>query len=493
MTDPNNNDKLEHITENAPVPTEPNTEPEAGVRIDPEKKDTQAQDKDNAGGNPLVDIFEEDESATRRISPTELAALREAFGGSEAADEPEDDFSDELDEFDIEDDDEVEERDFRPIRFARRGRLGLMGGVMYAVFIICLSVVLACAGWMAACDVLALYKDDVSVQIDIPEDIFSEKEIDIVDDEGNVTGTKTITVADIDEVARILKDNGIIEYPFLFKIFGALSNADQKVVAGAHELSTRYDYRAIVKNLGAATVIRQTTKITFPEGYTMAQIFEKLEEEGVCSVEALYDAAANYDFQFDFLEGSELGDAQRLEGYIFPNTYEFYIDEQPSSVISKFLTAFHYQIAADSDLTAKCENLGLSFREVITIASMIEKEAADDYERAKIASVIYNRLNSNMTLGIDATILYVHPEYDGGVDIPKEILEEDSPYNTHIYTGLTPTPICNPGAASIKAALDPESTWYLYYALDMETKHHQFFYSYNEFLAFVESQNYAQE
>lgn len=327
MIDPNN-ESLEPIAEEKSAPEE---------KAVPEQNDAPL---DETQENPLVDTFEDEDSNTRRITPEELSALHEApKAPSEPEEEPEADFDE-----DIEEDDEVEERDYRPIRFARRSRLGLLGGFMYATFIICVSIVLACAGWMAACDVLALNKTEITAQVNIPEDIFSEKEVDILDEEGNVTGTKTITVADIDKVAHILKDNGIIEYPILFRLFGALSSADEKVVAGTHELSTRYDYRAIVKNLGAGTVIRQTTKITFPEGYTMAQIFAKLEEEQVCSAEDLYDAAANYDFQFGFLEGSELGDPLRLEGYIFPNTYEFYIGEQPSSVISKFLTAFHYQI-----------------------------------------------------------------------------------------------------------------------------------------------------
>lgn len=479
MIDPNNNEAMEPVE-----PEQPDETPEEPASVDAPESEQKAEDR-------LVDVFEEDDSNTRRITPEELAALHEAMK-NENQPPAETVNEEEPDEEPEDEEDEMEERDYRPIRFSRRGRLGLLGGVMYAVFIICVSVVLACVGWMAACDVLALNKTEISAQVTLPEDIFTEKEVEIYDDEGNVTGTKTITVADIGSVARILKDNGIIEYPLLFKLFGMLSSADEKVVAGTHELSTRYDYRAIVKNLGAGTVVRQTTKIMFPEGYTMAQIFETLEEEGVCSAEDLYEAAANYDFQFDFLKDAELGDASRLEGYIFPNTYEFYIGEQPSSVISKFLTAFHYQIASNSDLATKCEKLGLTFREVITVASMIEKEAADDFERPTIASVIYNRLASNMTLGIDATILYVHPDYDGGINIPQEILSEDSPYNTHLYTGLPPTPICNPGAASIEAALDPDSTWYYYYALDAETEHHQFFYTYNEFLAFVETQDYGE-
>lgn len=230
------------------------------------------------------------------------------------------------------------------------------------------------------------------------------------------------------------------------------------------------------------------TTLTFPEGYTMRQIFEKLEENGVCSAEKLYEAAASFNYSFSFLEESESGDAIRLEGYLFPDTYDFYLGEQASSVINKFLSALHYRITAD--MLKQCENLGLSFKEAMTIASMIEKEAANDEERATIASVIYNRLKAGMPLGIDATILYEYPDYTGGLNIPEEIRQSASPYNTGINTGLPPTPICNPGIASIKAALQPESTGYYYYALNTETGTHRFFTNYEEHAAFVATQNY---
>ncbi len=120
---------------------------------------------------------------------------------------------------------------------------------------------------------------------------------------------------------------------------------------------------------------------------------------------------------------------------------------------------------------------------------MIEKEAADDEERADIASVIYNRLNADMVLGIDASILYDHPEHDGAPT--ADMLKEKSPYNTRLYAGLPPTPICNPGLASLKAALTPNQTVYYYYALDTETGRHRFFANQQEFDAFVATQNYG--
>ncbi|MGN1002249.1 MAG: endolytic transglycosylase MltG [Oscillospiraceae bacterium] len=444
---PDNSDKDEQNAENAPQPEQEELT------------------------NPLIDVFEEEES-TRRISLDELKAGDFGKGGEPAA---EDDF-------------ELEERDYRPVRFRRDSRSGCLGGIMFAVFVISISIILACGAWMAASDVLALNKEEMSVTVTIPKTAFHDKEVEVKDADGNVTGTEIVQAADIDYVADALKDSGIIEYKSLFKLFAKLSNADTKIDPGTYTLTSDFDYRALIKNMHAGAAAQVTTRITFPEGYTMAQIFQKLEDENICSVESLYKAAADYVYDYAFLEDVGTGDPLRLEGFIFPNTYDFYEGEQASSAINKFLNALHYQITAD--MWNQCKNLNLSFREAVTIASMIEKEAANDDERALISSVIHNRLSAGMTLGIDATILYIHPEYTGGVDIPAEILGEDSPYNTHIYTGLPPTPICNPGMASITAALQPADTNYYYYALDMETGTHRFFTNSYEFESFVATQNY---
>ncbi|MBQ9411921.1 MAG: endolytic transglycosylase MltG [Oscillospiraceae bacterium] len=382
----------------------------------------------------------------------------------------------------------LEERDFRPIRFSRNGRVGLLGGVMYAVFIISVSVVLACAAWLAACDVLALNKETVSSTVYLPDTAFVHEERETKDKEGNVTGKKTVRVADIDYVADALKDAGIIEYKPLFKLFAQISHADVKLDPGTYVLTTEMDYRALVKSMQVGTASMVVTKITFPEGMTMSQIFAKLEAEEVCSVEDLYDAAANFNYTFRFLEGLEPGVAGRLEGFIFPNTYDFYRGEQASSVINKFLSALHSRITAD--MWTQIENRGTTFRDTVTVASMIEKEAAGDDERALIASVIYNRMAAGMLLGIDATILYEFPDYDGGVNLPENIRNADSPYNTNLYPGLPPSPICNPGMASINAALKPANTGYYYYALDAGSGTHRFFATYEEFEAFVATQVY---
>ena len=416
--------------------------------------------KKQDSGSELVDEFEYGESDTRRLPLPE---------------EPQAEIK-------------LEPRDYRPIRRSRTGKLGVMGGLMYATFVICVSIVLACMGWMAARDVLALNKNAVTATVYLPDEIFTTEEREVKDKDGKVTGTRSVRVADIDYVASALKDAGIIEYKSLFKLFASFSHADVKLDPGTYVLTTDLDYRALVKNLQLGTSSMVVTKLTCPEGWTMEQIFRKLEAEEICTVEELYTAAAEFNYNFRFLENAPTGEASRLEGFIFPNTYDFYHGEQAASVINKFLTALHSRITAD--MWAQIENRGTTFRDTVIVASMIEKEAGSDEERARIASVIYNRLNAGMELGIDSTILYVFPDYDGGVQLPDDILYYDSPYNTRLYQGLPPTPICNPGMASIQAALKPENTGYYYYALDAESGTHRFFTNYNEFAAFVATQSY---
>ena len=213
--------------------------------------------------------------------------------------EPEEDFEDEP----------LEERDFMPIRPRRDGKTGCLGGLMYFVFVISLSVILACVGWMAASDVLALNKEYTEGTVTLPESIFTEKEIEVENEDGSVT-QKTVMSADLDYVANALKDAGLIEYKGLFKFFCRFTDADIDMDPGTYELNTKCDYNALVLRMQTASISMVTTTITFPEGYTMQQIFEKLEEEGICSVEDLEEAAANYVYNYSFLDWSDAGRSQ---------------------------------------------------------------------------------------------------------------------------------------------------------------------------------------
>lgn len=383
---------------------------------------------------------------------------------------------------------ETSERDFRPVRQSREYRSGCLGGMMYFVFLVCVSIILACVAWMSASDMLSLNKEKFSAVISLPMSIFESETVDKYDENGIKTGTSRITHADIDYVAQELKEAGLIEYKWLFLLYCRISNADRKVDPGEYELQSSYDYRALIQNMQAGSGATVTIKVTIPEGFTMHQIFLRLEENGVCSYDDLMDAAANHNYNYSFLEGLETGDPTRLEGFLFPDTYEFYVGMQASSAINKLLENFHYKQTAD--MLKAMKTMGLDIRTVVNIASLIEREAANDDERRTIASVIYNRLAAYMPLGIDASILYIHPDHEGAPN--AEMLVEDSPYNTRIYQGLPPTPIANPGLPSIYAVLNPEKTNYYYYALDEATGQHQFFRSSGEFDEFVAKQSYGQ-
>ena len=330
----------------------------------------------------------------------------------------------------------------------RKKRSGLSGAAIYAIFVIGVSALLACIGWVAANDVLALNK---------PEK------------------TATITITNDDsfgDVAEKLKDEGLIEYKFLFNLFATFTRSKDDVVAGTFTLNTDMDYRALLSGMSANSATRATVTVTIPEGYTVDQIFTLLEEKGVASVEDLQDMAANHDYAFSFLQDLELGDYHRLEGYLYPDTYEFTTPQNPLYVINKMLVRFDEQFT--DAMRQEVADGGRTIHEIITIASMIEKET-DGNDRADIASVIYNRLNnpSGGTQGylqIDATLAYIN-----GGKVPTEADKSiDSPYNTYLYKGLPAGPISNPGLESIKAAMNPNSTSYYYYALGDDGVHHFF-------------------
>lgn len=369
----------------------------------------------------------------------------------------------------------------------RAGRSGCLGGLIYFAFVVSISIILACVGWMAASDVLALNKEPITATVTLDKAEFKDVTISYTDADGNAKERSGHQVS-VGYVAKQLKDAGIIKYKGLFELYCSVSHAKTKIDPGTYELSTNYDYRALVKKMQVGSGAMVTTKVTIPEGYTMEQIFHKLEDENVCSYDDLMDAAANYSYNYSFIDQSMQGDAKRLEGFLFPDTYEFYQGMQASSAINKFLENFHDRITAE--MLEKADERGMTMQEVVTVASMIEKEAANDDERAMIAAVIYNRIAAGMPLQIDSTIMYVLPEHKDVLTV--EDTKIDSPYNTYQNKGLPPTPIANPGLASIKATLSPASTQALYYALDAESGTHKFFTSYGEFQAFVAKQSYSQ-
>ena len=379
------------------------------------------------------------------------------------------------------------ERDYRPVRQSHESRSGCLGGIMYFTFIVCVSLVLACLAWMAASDMLALNKDDFTAVVTLPSSIFQSETVDRIDENGRKTGTKRITHADMDYVADVLKDAGLIEYKWLFTMFCKISTADEKVSPGEYELRSTFDYRALIQNMRAGSASTVTVDVTIPEGFKMHQLFLRLEENGVCGYNELMEAAEDTEYNYDFLAESEGEGAYRLEGYLFPDTYEFYVGMQASSAINKLLDNYNRKIT--DEMEARVEELDMTRYDILKVASLIEKEAANDEERMLIASVIYNRLNADMVLGIDASVLYPYNDHEGAPT--ATMLSADDPYNSRIKLGLPPTPICNPGLNAINAALWPADTGYYYYALDTASGTHRFFTNETEFNNFVATQDYS--
>ena len=254
---------------------------------------------------------------------------------------------------------------------------------------------------------------------------------------------------------------------------------------------SKLDYNAMIHAMQQRTDTlkeRDTVTVMIPEGKTLRQTFQILNEHGVCTYETLMECATNHDFKYSFLKELPLGDENRLEGYMFPDTYEFFAPSSPEEAINRFLS--NYETKITGEMKEKAEAMGYSFHEILTVASLIEMEAGNDTERPTIASVIYNRLNSSYYpyLQIDATIQYALGERKESLTYRD--LEIDSPYNTYKYTGLPPGPIANPGMASIRAALNPESTGYYFYALNKKGTHN-FFSTQSAFERFINSSEFG--
>ena len=354
----------------------------------------------------------------------------------------------------------------------RRGINPLLGIVIWCAFVFTASYVLAGVGWLLANDLCAFDKPEIEAVIEIPAEwINVTKEIE--NDDGTV---QKLIVCDMDKVTQKLKDEGLIEYDWFFRLFAWFYKGDEKVKQGTYTLDSSMDYMALIRCMRgtASTSSAVTVDVSIPEGYNVRQIIALLAENGVATEEALTDVVANHVFEgYAFVDNENLGDISRLEGFLYPDTYNFYVGGNPKTAIETLLKTFNKKIYSNEEfalLFDEAYEKGYTLQEIITIASLIEKET-DGHDRAKIASVIYNRLeNAAETayfLQIDASLVYAL-----GREVTKDDYANlDSPYNLYKYTGLPPTPISNPGYASIYAALHPADTKYYFYVLGPDGQH----------------------
>jgi len=332
-----------------------------------------------------------------------------------------------------------------------REMLGCAGGIFYILAILGASLVLACLIIMGALDLTGLNKSGVDVR---------------------VTLEKGATTA---SVAQTLKEKGLINHTFFFKLYSNITGEDSEYKSGVYTLSANMGYGNIVDRLRAG-VPRTVVSVTIPEGFTMDDIALLMEEKAVCTKSAFYEAVLNGDYSdFSFVaslpkaEGSYAGRGYTLEGYMFPDTYEFYTGSTGDAVVRKLLNNFDNRV--DTTYKTTIAAMGMSVNEVVTLASIVQAEAGSD-EWSRVARVLINRLNNPAdypNLQCDATINYYKK-----LDLTVSGLAIDqNAYDTHVRKGLTPGAISNPGMKAINAVLSPSEAEDVkdcyYFATDLET------------------------
>ena len=351
-------------------------------------------------------------------------------------------------------DDGTEEEDFlqeQPRK--KKHRQSKLSRFAESFLLICIfvgvAVFLAYFALVSASDLLGLGQQDKQIEVTLtPEE-----------------------AASLDKTAEVLKENGVISQKVVFKLYAKLKNKEGSFLAKTFVLNNKWGYDQIMDHLAYDKAESDIVTITFREGMTERQIGELLEENKVCTAEKFYAALENGDYSsYDFAGLVPDDDLRfrRYEGYIFPDTYEFYTSMKPEEVVKKFFHNFDQKV--DADVMKQIRNLSNGLGELdnlITLASIIQKEATDMENMKMVSSVFHNRLKNSAEypyLQSDATSNYIRD------DIRKFMTEDNQEmydaYDTTKVVGLPIAPICNPGMDAIQAAIHPADTNYYYFVSD---------------------------
>jgi UPF0755 protein len=275
--------------------------------------------------------------------------------------------------------------------------------------------------------------------------------------------SKTITIPDrstFQQVAALLERERLIKSRVAFVWIGRFHSADRKIQAGEYELNPGMTPAEILTRLLSGQIVLHP--ILIPEGLTMVQIADIFGQQGLADRQELLRLMK------DPIVIASLGiEAPTLEGYLYPDTYKFPKGVRAKDIIATMVDHFR-QIYAP-DLQARAQELKMSQHEVITLASVIEKESGSNGERQEISAVFHNRLKRHIPLQSDPTVIYGLPNYDG--NIHKKDLSSPSPYNTYRFSGLPPGPIANPGLQAIRATLYPSNSRSLYFVSKNDGTH----------------------
>lgn len=262
-------------------------------------------------------------------------------------------------------------------------------------------------------------------------------------------------------LSELLHGQGLVRSAGKFRWLVRFKGAARQIKAGEYQLSTGLRPGELLNKIIRGEV--RLHQITFPEGYTLKQMAELLEASNVVNAESFIATANNPQFVHS------LGiPATSLEGYLFPDTYRFARKLPVETVLRSFVTMFNQHFGPVQEKQAR--ELGFTRHQVVILASVVEKETAVAEERPLIAGVFLNRLRKRVRLQSDPTVIYGLRNFDG--NLTRAHLQQDTPYNTYTRRGLPVGPICNPGAASIQAVLNPTSTSYLYFVAKKDGTHH---------------------
>ncbi len=329
----------------------------------------------------------------------------------------------------------------------KKGNGRLIFGLIMTALIVAVAVFCAAFVLKFARDFVGIGKSSVEVVVEIPMN----------------SGTA--------DIADILANEGIIDSTYFFRFYSRIKGSDGTFVAGSHVLTPDMSYENIVHDLQQGAVdTRESVDITFPEGIDLLDAAQKLEENNVCSASDFIREFNNSSFGFDFEKLVKVSAMKfyKMEGYLFPDTYTFYVEEDPKIVCKKIYRNFETRITPD--IYARMDDLGLEFEEMLTMASMVQAEASSVYDMKRVASVFRNRLadpDNYPLLQSDPTRKYVEDVIKPNIEFPSK--EMFKAYNTYEGAGLPPGPICNPGLDAINAVLYPADTDYYYFCANVDT------------------------
>jgi UPF0755 protein len=279
----------------------------------------------------------------------------------------------------------------------------------------------------------------------------------------------------LSDVAAKLQEAGIIESAFVFELQARYEGYGTQIKTGRYKFHAGQDSGKILHKLTVGQPA-PTISVTIPEGLTIEETAGTVAADSSVPAPAFEEAARRTDYGYAFLESP---DVKTTEGYLFPATYDFEKGVTARQIVDRLLEQYLLE-TQDIDFAEAKERLELTENQVVTVASLIEKEAANPEEKPLIASVIYNRMRKETPLQIDATIQYALQSPKANLSLAD--LKVNSPYNTYENKGLPPGPICSPGRDSLLAALNPAHTKYLYYVLEANGERHFFTKNYHDFL-----------